>query len=759
MLRFYHFFLFFILTVFLSIPAYAKEPTIPKIQKIQIEGNQRVETDTIRSYISLSEYEKASQQQINDSLKKLFSTGLFANVEIIPQGDVIRISVTENPTISQIAFEGNKRIKKEDLASEISLKERSLYTKDRLQNDTNRILDIYHKSGRFSATVTPKIITLPQNRVNVIFEIDEGPKTTVKKIFFSGNNHFSDQRLSSIIRTQESRWYRFFSSNDTYDADRVNFDKELLRKFYTSVGYADFKVISTIAELTPEHDGFLITYTLDEGPKYKFGTIDVESTLKKVQTDVAKKQLQTIEGDIFNEEQVETSIDNITRYLGDLGYAFVDIDPEYTRDLNNNLLNIRYMIREGRKMYINRINITGNVRTLDKVIRREFRFSEGDPYNAAQIKRSEQRIKNLGFFEKVELITSRTDASDKVDITVNIEERSTGEINFGAGYSTTDGALVNAGIRERNFLGKGQDLRFDITRAQKKTDGRISFTEPYFMDRDISAGFDLFSVSTDRETESSYKSQSNGFVLRSAYDLTEYLRHSLRYSFKSDDITDVSEDSSLYIQEQEGQNTTSLVGQTFLYDRRNSTIAPTKGYYLKLQEDVAGLGGDSKFLRHEVRSGYFIPVIRDDIVLQLSAGGGYIFGLDGSDIRINERFFLGGDDLRGFKTAGVGPRDSLTGDALGGNSYYVGSVELQFPLGLPDELDFSGVLFTDVGSLWDTDSSGSNILENNSPRVAVGAGIAWGSPVGPIRLDVGFPIMKEDFDRTQQIRFSFGTRF
>lgn len=759
MQRFYHSFLIALLVAFSSTSALAAEQIPAKTQSIKIEGNERVETETIRSYITLSEYQPATRQKIDQSLKQLFGTGLFANVEIIPKGNVILIKLTENPIVSEIAFEGNKRIKKENLTSEISLKERSLYTKEHLQNDTNRILDIYHKSGRFQTTVTPKIIILPQNRVNVVFEIDEGPKTTIKKIFFAGNNHFSDTKLASILRSKEAHWYRFFSSNDTYDPDRVDFDKELLRKFYTSQGYADFRVVSAVADLNPQRDGFLLTYTIEEGPKYKFGTIDVESRLQKVQTENLQKNVKTLKGDVFNEEQVDSSVDAITQYLGDFGYAFVDIDPQFTRNAEDNTISIHYVIQEGRKMYINRININGNVRTLDKVIRREFRVVEGDPYNAAQIRRSEQRIKNLGFFEKVELTTARTDSPDKVDINVNIQEKSTGEINFGAGYSTTDGALVNAGIRERNLLGKGQDLRFDVTRAQRKTDGQISFTEPYFMDKDIAAGFDLFSVSTDRETESSYQSESNGIVLRASYDLTEYLRHTLRYSLKSDDITDVSTDSSLYIKEQEGQNTTSLIGQTFLYDKRNNSLNPTKGYYAKLIEDLAGLGGDSKFLRHEARAGYFIPLLHDNIVLQLSANGGYIVGLNGSDVRINERFFLGGDDLRGFKTAGVGPRDSVTSDALGGNAYYLGSAELKFPLGLPEELDFSGLLFVDAGSLWDSDSSGSGVQQSNSTRVSVGTGLSWGSPVGPIRIDVGFPIMKEKYDRTQQVRFSFGTRF
>lgn len=749
-----------ILMVFFSYPAVAAAEKDFRISAIRIAGNERVEAETIRSYITLTEGDTATRAKIDASLKRLFNTGLFANVEIVPEGTVLFIKVKENPVINQIAFEGNKRIKKEDLTGEISLKERSTYTKEYLQNDVNRIIDIYHKSGRFSATVTPKIIELPQNRVNVVFEIDEGPKTPVKKIFFVGNTHYSDSKLQSVLRTKESHWYRAFSSNDTYDPDRVDFDKELLRKFYTSSGYADFRVVSAIAELTPSHDGFLVTYTLEEGPRYTFGTIDVESKLEKVKTENILQKIKTKKGTLFDENQVEASVDAITQYLGDLGYAFVDIDPLYKRDTEHNVLGIHYVIKEGRKMYINHINITGNVRTLDKVIRREFRVAEGDPYNSAQIRRSEQRIRNLGFFEKVEVTTAHTEFPDKVDINVNVAEKSTGEVNFGAGFSTTDGALVNAGIREKNLLGKGQDLRFDVERAQRKTSGQISFTEPYFMDKDVSAGFDIFSISLDREAQSSFKSLSNGFVLRSSYDLTEYLRHSVRYSLKEDDISNVSSTSSFYIQQQEGINTVSLIGQTFLYDKRNNSLNPSNGYYIKLSEDLAGLGGNSKFVRHELRTGYFIPVYQDKVILQFTANGGYIFGLDNSNVRISESFFMGGDDFRGFQVAGVGPRDSTTTDALGGNLYYLGSAELRFPLGLPEELDVSGLFFTDVGSLWDTDSSGGNpIFDNNSPRLSIGTGIAWGSPVGPIRIDLGFPIMKESFDKTQEVRFGFGTRF
>jgi outer membrane protein insertion porin family len=731
------------------------------IASITIQGNQRIEAETVQSYMSAGVNDPFDQRLIDESIKRLYATGLFATVAIDRKGNVLVVKLVENPLINEVAFEGNKRMKKDDLLAEITLKPRSVYTKVRLQNDVNRIIDIYRKSGRFSVTVNPKLIELPQNRVNLVFEIDEGSKTPIKNIEFIGNTKFSNSKLASLIHTKESHWYRFFSSNDTYDPDRIEFDKELLRKFYTSEGYADFKVISAIAELTPKRDAFILTYTLEEGDRYNFGAINVETTLKKVNIDALKKVITTEKGDVFNSTLIEDTIDKMIALLSDQGYAFVDIEPDFKRDIVNHTIAIDYKIQEGRKVYVNRINVNGNVRTLDEVVRREFRISENDPYNAAQIRRSEQRIRNLGFFEKVEINNAKTDTPDKVDINVDVTERSTGEINFGAGYSTTDGALANVGIRERNLLGKGQDLGLTVQKAERRSNIDLSFTEPYFMGYDISAGIDLFSVTTDRQTESSYESTSSGGTLRSSYDFTEYLRHSLRYSLKADEITNISPLASRFIRDQEGDNITSLIGQSFLYDKRDNKFNPNKGYFVKLNQDLAGLGGDSKFLRHEVRSGYFIPVFRknNDIVLQLSANTGYIFGLGGEDVRINERFFVGGDDLRGFRTAGIGPRDITTTDALGGNLYYTASTELRFPLGLPKELDFLGNIFIDAGSLSNINETGSEIVDKASVRLSAGAGISWGSPMGPIRIDLATPIVKETFDRTQLFRFSFGTRF
>lgn len=731
-----------------------------RIEKLVIEGNQRVEQETIRSYMLLGVGDNFDQEKIEFSIKQLFETGLFENVVISREGNKLLVEVHENPVINQVVFEGNKRLKKEDLEVELLLKPRSTFTKTKLQQDTKRIIDLYRKSGRFSATVTPKLIDLGQNRLNVVFEVKEGPKTPIKKLVFIGNHHVNDRVLESLIQTKAARWYRFFSGADTYDSERLDYDKELLRRYYTSIGYADMRVISAVAELTPKQDGFILTFVLEEGTKYRFGEIKLESTLPNTQTAHLYRLVETKKGKTFNAEQIEHTIEAFTKMFSEQGFAFVDVEPVFEKEANNQLINIRYIIKEGQKVYVNRINIKGNVRTEDKVIRREFRLAEGDPYNAAQIRRTEQRIRNLGFFDKVDLTNQRTDYDDKVDINVDVSERSTGEVNFGAGFSTTDGALASIGIRERNLLGKGQDLRFDVQRAQKRTDIDLSFTEPYFLGYDMSAGIDLFNITRDRETESSFNSETNGGVLRLGYDITEYLRHQIRYSYKEDNITDVAETASRYIKDQAGSNTLSLLGHSLIYDKRDNRFRPTEGYLLRLNQEFAGLGGDAKFIRHELRGGVYMPLTDNHkVVLQLGGNIGNIVALADREVRISERFFIGGEDLRGFRNAGIGPRDLVTKDALGGNNYYTGTVELEFPLGLPEELGFTGALFMDAGTLFDTDSKGQDIADQNSLRLSVGGGIAWGSPLGPVRIDAGIPIVKEDYDRTQLVRFSFGTKF
>jgi outer membrane protein insertion porin family len=727
------------------------------ISNIAVEGNQRVESRTVLSYLGLAPGNGFSQEEIDLGLKNLFATGFFADVKLLRSGSTLIVRVEENPVISEIAFEGNDRVETSNLEKEVELKPRSIYSREKVQSDVKRILDIYRRGGRYTATVTPKVIRLDENRVNIAYEITEGIVSRVEKIRFIGNEAFTSGKLLETVRTEETRWYKFLTDNDRYDPDRLQYDQELLRRFYVSEGYADFQVKSAHAELSAEKDAFFVTFVIDEGKKYTFGDIKVESELKDQQAPDFTKSITTKTGKTYNAGEVEESVDAITNELGNLGYAFVDIQPKLDKDPETQIANITYIIKPGPRVYVERINITGNVRTMDEVVRREFRLSEGDPYNNSKLQRSEQRINNLGFFEKAEIKNEPGSAPDKTVVNVDVQEKSTGEVNIGAGFSSTDGVLGDFGIKENNLLGRGQELRTRLVVASRRKQAELGFTEPYFLGRELSAGFDVYRVQRDFIRESSYNIDTAGVNLRMGYSLQEKLRHSFTYSLRSNDINDVQVGASRYILDQAGKTVTSSVSQSLVYDGRDSKLDPHKGYFISASQELAGLGGDAKFVKHELKSSYYYPIAKKWTFGVLGAGG-YVFGL-GEDVRINDRFFLGGDDLRGFRNAGVGPRDIVTRDALGGNSYYSGSAELKFPLGLPEDLGISGAAFTDVGSLWHVEDNGVGVFDGNSPRVSAGVGLMWASPFGPIRIDFAHALVKEDADLTENIRFSFGTRF
>jgi outer membrane protein insertion porin family len=707
--------------------------------------------------------DELDQANLDRSLKNLYNTGLFADVKYDRNGSILTVNVQENPIINEISFEGNSRIKDDALLAEIQSRSRAVYTRTRVQSDTQRILDVYRRSGRYAAAVEPKIIKLDQNRVNLVFEVNEGPRTYVRAVNFIGNSKFSDGKLKEEISTRESRWYRFLSTADVYDPDRLEVDKELLRRYYLSRGYADFRVTSAVAELEPDGEGFFITFTVEEGERYKFGEIAINSVMK-LDTNALKPSLSTVKNTWYNAKQVEDTVTALTKQLNDMQYAFVEVRPEVRRDREKRIIDLNYTIGEGERVYVERININGNMRTEDKVIRREMQISEGDPFNRSKISESEQNIRDLGFFERAEVEVKEGSAPDRSVVDVNVAEQSTGEISVGAGFSTNDGPLADFGISERNFLGKGQDLRFSTTLSGRAQEFNLSFTEPYFLDRDLSTGVDIFH-DTRQNKESSYDQQDTGFALRMGYPLSEHLRQRWTYSLKNVKIDNVPLTASRYIRDQRGDRLTSMVGQELTYDRRDSRLTPTDGYVLRLGTDVAGVGGDAQFVRVKGGGAIYFPIGGPDWVVSALAEAGYMTGFGSEDVAINDRFFVGGDSMRGFKPAGIGPRDITAGtrrDALGGNRFARSSVELTFPLGLPEEFGLKGHLFTDAGTLWDSDSkpiSGETFVDEASIRLSTGAGLSWRSPLGPIRVDLATPIIKKDYDEKQQFRFSFGTRF
>lgn len=729
------------------------------INEIRVVGTKRIDPSTVNSYVQIQPGDTYDSARIDASLKALFNTGLFADVTLRREGDALIIQVVENPIINRIAFEGNRRLDDEILDAEVTLRPRVVYTRTKVQNDVKRLLDIYRRSGRFGATVEPKVIQLPENRVDLVFEIDEGPSTGIRAINFIGNRQFSDGSLRDVIQTDESAFWRFLTSNDTYDPDRLSFDRELLRRFYLSEGHADFRVVSAIAELTEDREDFVITFTVEEGPEYSFGKVAVTSRLREIEPNELESLIVGVEGEQYNADEVEETVQALTANLGARGFAFVDVRPRVNRDREQRTLDVTYEISEGPRVFVERIDISGNVRTLDEVIRREFTIAEGDAFNTAKLRATRQRLNNLGFFSRVDITNDPGEASDRTVINVAVEERSTGELSIGAGFSSTSGPLGDISIRERNLLGRGQDLRLGLSLGTEQQRIDLSFTEPYFLDRNLAAGFDLFIRTTDLSDESSFEEDQQGFGLRMGYQLEPKLRHTVRYTLSRQNIDDVEVTASEVVKAQAGSHLTSSVTNEFFLDRLNRRFNPTDGYFGSYSIELAGFGGAEKFVRNKLSSGIYTPLFGSSVIASLTGELGHIFTFDDDTVKLTNRFYLGGSSLRGFDNAGVGPRDLLTDDAIGGHQFYAGTAELTFPFGLPEEFDIRGSLFSDFGSAWGVDDPFPNLTDDTTTRVSLGVGIGWVSPFGPLRVDFASAVLKEDYDKIQLFSFNFGTRF
>lgn len=728
------------------------------VSQIGVDGLQRVERETVLSYLNVEQGSSVSQEYLNSSMKRLFETGLFADVNIDARGNgVLAVKVVENPVINKRVFDGNDKVDDTLLESEVQLKSGSIYNIAKVQDDVQRILEVYKRSGRYATVVEPKIIKRDQNRVDLVYEISEGPTAAISKVNFIGNHHYSDDDLQSEIMSKESRWYRLFSSSENYDPEKTNYDKELLRRFYLKRGYADFRVLSAVAELSPDKKSFVVTYVLDEGPRYKLEDVRIQSMIKDVDVAALSGQVQQEKGDWYNADLAERSVYALTEELGKKGFAFVDVTPELEKTSGNKMV-LTFNIAEGQRVFVDRINITGNTRTEDEVIRREFRIDEGDAFNAAKIRASRRNVENLNYFSKVDIQTEPNPNDDsKADINVNVEEKSTGAFNVGVGYSTVNGALFRAGIAENNFQGKGQKLSADVAVSQRTSEYDLSFTEPYFMGRRLSAGIDLFRTEEDYQDEGSYDSESTGGRLRLGWNYTDDFAQYLRYTLKEDKISNVDRNASIYIKEEEGRYSNSSIGQTMVYDKRDSAINPKEGYYLSFGNDVAGLGGDEKYLKFDGKA-YKYFTLADYYTFKLFINGGYITGYGDENVRLSNRYYLGGSTLRGFEFAGIGARDKFTKDALGGNWMIYSGAEMSFPIGL-DEVGVRGRTFVDMGILGKPDDINEDYVEySDTPRVAAGFGFQWQSPMGQIDVDLAFPIVKEDYDETEVFRLNFGSR-
>ncbi|HET9398723.1 MAG TPA: outer membrane protein assembly factor BamA [Sphingomicrobium sp.] len=744
-----------------AVPPPAPAATTGVIRSIRVTGSERLEPETVIAYSNLVPGQQYTTEALDQALKDLFATELFADVVITgaETGNLV-IAVRENPVINRIVLEGNKRIKNDKIVPEIKLAPRQIYTRSKVRADVDRIIELYRRQGRFAASVEPKIIQLDQNRVDLVFEITEGDKSKVRAINIIGNEEYSDGRLRKEMFTKEAGGLLgFFKSNDSYDPDRLAADQQKLRAFYLTEGYADFRVVSALAELTPDRSDFIITYVIEEGPRYKFGTVDAESELRDFNAEFVKSLVRIKPGSWFNAKLVEDTVTGLNEIAGARGYAFSDVSPNFERDAEKREMSITFRVAETPRVYVERINIQGNTVTRDKVIRREFRLNEGDAFNALKVKRSQDRIQNLGFFqENLEIKQTQGSSNDRVILNLDVEEKSTGELQLSAGYSSLEKFIVSASVAQRNFMGKGQILQTGVNYSRYSKSIQAGFTEPYLFDKNILLGGELFyrdyssfNYDADGDRNQTYGQKSIGGIVRLGFPVTEYVTFGTRYSLVQDDITldkgtfffdpDLGEDpdgtgplpapngpeplqcnpavAGRYLCNELGKKMTSAVGYTVAYDNTNG-IRATRGHRLVLSQDFAGLGGDVRYIRTRADATKYwgLPA---GFTLSVHGEGGYIHALrdspgEGQDaIRLTDRFF--GPQMRGFDIRGIGPRilrqryddgvtllddkDNLSSDAIGGRAYYMGRVEVEFPTSSSlRSLGLRPSAFVDVGSVF-----------------------------------------------------------
>jgi outer membrane protein insertion porin family len=756
------------------------------IQRFVVRGNERIEPATVISYLPMSVGETVDAAKIDAGLKALFRTDLFSNVtmELNPNGDLV-INVVENPIINRVLFEGNSSIKEDKLKDEVSVRPRGIFTRAKAQADVGRIVELYRRAGRISAEVTPQIVELPQKRVDLIFKINEGPKSGVLRVNFIGNKAFSDNDLRDVVVTEQSHWYKFFSSNANYDPDRLEYDKEQLRKYYRNRGFYDFRVASAVAELAPDKNGFVVTYTVDEGPEYKFGKVNVETDLKKLDRNVLLSLVPLHRGELYQDEKIEQATDALTFAAGAAGFAFVDVRPRYTPNRANGTVDVTFDVKEGPRVYVDRIDIVGNTRTLDYVIRREMNVSEGDAYNRVLVDRSKNQIRALGYFKDVEITEVPSSAPDRTGLQVKVTEQPTGELSFSAGYSSVDQLVIDLGVTERNFRGRGEDVRARASIGSIRSTLDFSFTEPRFLGRDLAAGYDAYYYKYDLTQFSAYKQQTIGTGVRLNFPLSLTSRGSLRYTIRDDSVQIDSSFCtpgqlivSASLCDQRGTFLTSMVGYGYRMDRRNDAINPTRGFFFEVNQDFAGLGGDVKYVSTEANTGWYHG-FNKTFILSVTGSAGDIEAWGGDHVRINNRFYKGGNSFRGFQTAGIGPRDltfassGQNNDALGAKTYAIGSVELTIPTYLPEQYGIKAALFSDFGTAGRLDSfdkksidpaTGLSILnplikDDLGLRASAGLSVFWKSPMGPIRFDFSQILKKDPYDRTETFKFSTATRF
>jgi len=732
---------------------------------IAVQGNDRIEVATVLRFADIRKNQPMTAAQLNDAYQRLSDSGLFESVEMVPAGNQLVIKVTEYPTINIVNFEGNRRVEDEDLAAVIKSQSRRVFSPSQAEADAAAIVKAYADQGRLAARVEPRVIRRDGNRVDLVFEIREGSVTEVERVSFTGNQAFSDRRLRRVLDTKQAGIFRRIVQRDTFVADRTEFDKQLLTDFYRSRGYVDFQVLSVSSEYSRERDGFFVTFNVREGQQFKFGKITTASEYQGVDVSEYAKVVKIRDGAAYSPTAIDTTIGRMEAIALKNGLDFLRVDPRITRNERDGTLDVAFVLTKGPRIFVERIDIEGNATTLDEVVRRQFRTSEGDPLNPREIRDAAERIRALGYFANADVNANQGTSPDQVIVDVNVEEQPTGSLNFGASYSVSDGVGFNIGVSESNFLGRGQTVAVNISTTKDNQNNSITFIEPALLDRDLKYRFNLYYNTSDNDN-ARYNTTRIGIVNSLEFPLTELTRLEARYRFSSDELSDVGgttpANSSPILVGEEGRETSSVLGYTLTYDTRIGGIDPNAGLLLRFGQDYAGLGGDVEQLTTTALASYRRKVLREDVTLRAELEGGMVHRFNG-DTRLLDRF-TGNGKIRGFERNGIGPRDlgAANEDALGGNYFAVARVEAEFPLGLPSEYGITGGLFADVGSVWALDNTagaGGSVDDDFHLRSVIGFAVLWNSALGPLRFNFTRAIQKEDYDREQNFDLTVSTQF
>ncbi|ACI50161.1 outer membrane protein assembly complex, YaeT protein [Gluconacetobacter diazotrophicus PA1 5] len=769
----------------------AHTPTGGVIESIDISGNDRIETNTVLSYMVVQPGDPFNQDQLDRSLKTLYATGLFRDVTLHRAGNVLQVHLVENPIVNRIVFEGNHAAKDEDLRKVIALRPRAVFSTQTTAADRQKILGVYAEKARYAATVTPQIIRLSHNRVDVVFQINEATQTLIKKISFVGNRAFSEARLAQVVSSKETAWYRFFASSDEYNPERLRYDGELLRRFYLRNGFVDFQVKNATGELSPDRKSFYVTFTVDEGLRYRLGRVNIRSSLKHVPAASLRKYIELFANQWYDGSAVQHNATDMEEILQGQGHPFAMVRPEIARNPEKRTVDLLFDVSEGPRVYVERIDINGNTITEDKVIRRNLPMAEGDPYTPSERKYAKAMLQDLGYFSSVSIDQSPGSAPDKINVAANLVEKPTGEFSLGGGYSTDVGILGNIGLKQHNLLGSGVDAGISGTMAYYQRQADISVSDPYFLNRNMVAGVDIFAIQNNYQTYQNYSEGRYGISFRMGYSYNNHLSQSFSYSLTDRDIDNAYSDASWYVLKQTGWSLLSQLSTTLTYDTRDNRMNPHSGYVVRLAGDFAGIGGNERYLRGKLDAAYYIPL--DDLMgnhdwtVALTAGAGDIVNWGGGRSDIIDNFYLGGSTLRGFMDGGAGPRtmgipaytwQGVTypmhsqEDFLGGRFMYTGSATVNFPMPLAADMGIKGRYFVDMGGLdglriprrytaypQDMPYYTPVYSDTIKPRVSTGVGFSWKSPFGLINIDLGIPVLKEKHDRTRLFRFGFGQQF